>query len=391
MPFVASSCTPCRVRGQFVHSMLSLPRVSWVLVLAVLSASTSHTSVPGVVGTDVGRPLPRVLRLRGGDVLVNPAHERRLARRDLRQRERNRGRILTPEERKKQSHRPERTLLVRNLGETVDETRLLNVFSLGGDVVKVVMPEDPETLRHHGYAFIEFRRPVDAASALCLCNFVKLSGRPMKIAHLIKSPEADEFYHPGAKLFVSRLAPEVTEWDLWWAFQTFGVILECHIPMNPTTEESKGIAFIRFADFESCEKALHLMEGQVIAGREISVRYSHDCILPDHLKGTPWQAKRRLSAQVQDFSKAAEAHAKVPGWVQQVRSQLPEDERRLQENQDRKEGCRRERGAAVFVSLPPHPYPPPSTHPHRSRLPTSTPPAPPPPCANDARGRTSVI
>ncbi len=279
---------------------------SRVMVMAVLSASTPHRPAPGAVGAGAGRQPPGVLRLRGGDVLVNPAHERRLARRDLRQQERNRGRILTPEERKKQSHRPERTLLVRNLGETVDETRLLNVFSLGGDVVKVVMPEDPESLRHHGYAFIEFRRPVDAASALCLCNFVKLSGRPMKVVHLIQSPAADEFYHPSAKLFVSRLAPEVTEWDLWWAFQTFGAILECHIPMNPTTEESKGIAFIRFADFASCEKALHLMEGQVIAGREISVRYSHDCILPDHLKDTPWQSKRRRPAQVLHFSKAPE-------------------------------------------------------------------------------------
>jgi hypothetical protein len=41
----------------------------------------------------------------------------------------------------------------------------------------------------------------------------------MKITHLIKRPDADAFYHPCAKLFVSRIAPEVSEWDLWWAFQ----------------------------------------------------------------------------------------------------------------------------------------------------------------------------
>jgi len=42
--------------------------------------------------------------------------------------------------------------------------------------------------------------------------------------------------------------------------------LDCHIPKDQATDESRGIAFIRFADFASCEKALHLMEGQVIAG-----------------------------------------------------------------------------------------------------------------------------
>jgi hypothetical protein len=41
----------------------------------------------------------------------------------------------------------------------------------------------------------------------------------MKITHLIKRPDADAFYHPCAKLFVSCVAPEVSEWDLWWAFQ----------------------------------------------------------------------------------------------------------------------------------------------------------------------------
>ena len=127
---------------------------------------------------------------------------------------------------------------------------------------------------------------------------------------------------------MSRVAPEVTEWDLWWAFQVFGVILECHVPTNPTTEESKGIAFVRFADFAACEKALFLMEGQVIAGREISVRFAHDCVLPEHLKGTPWQGKKRLTGQVTDYKEAAEAYADMPEWVQQVRRQLSEEEQR---------------------------------------------------------------
>jgi len=47
-------------------------------------------------------PAPLSLRLRGGDVLVNPAHARRLAHKDAKLREKNRGRWLTDEERKKQ-------------------------------------------------------------------------------------------------------------------------------------------------------------------------------------------------------------------------------------------------------------------------------------------------
>jgi len=191
-----------------------------------------------------------VLRLRGGDTLVNPVHARRLEAEGAARWRKNKGRELTDEERKRESQRPERTLMVRNLVETVDEVHLLNVFTLAGGVVKVTMPRDEETKHHYGYAYLEFRQPFDAVCALCQFNFVKLRGVPMKITHLIKGKEAEEFYHPGAKLFVSRLAPEVSEWDIWWAFQAFGVVLECHIPVNKHTGESRGIAFIRFADFE---------------------------------------------------------------------------------------------------------------------------------------------
>ena len=74
------------------------------------------------------------------------------------------------------------------------------------------------------------------------------------------------------------------------SLQVFGVILEVRMPRNMASDESRGIAFIRFADFEACEKALHLMEAQVIAGREICIRYASDCQLPERLRGTPWQA-----------------------------------------------------------------------------------------------------
>eukprot|EP00960_Hanusia_phi_P041087 754826-Hanusia_phi.AAC.2 len=52
---------------------------------------------------------------------------------------------------------------------------------------------------------------------------------------------------------------------------------------------AQGVAFVQFADWPSCEKALHLMDGQVLAGRDLQIRYSADADLPEHLIGTPWQ------------------------------------------------------------------------------------------------------
>ena len=284
------------------------------------------------------RVLEGVMRLRGGDTVVSPRHTARLARKMALLRERNGGRLLSPAELKAEQRRPQRTLLVHNLHESVDEIRLLHVFALGGDVVKVSMPRDEETTQHHGYAYVEFRRSIDAAAALCCFNMVKLNDKPLKIRHLISGAAAEKFYHPGAKLFISRLAPEVTEWELWWSLQVFGIVMDCRIPTNPTTQESRGIAFIRFADFDACEKALHLMDGQVIAGREISVRYAHDCVLPDHLVGTPWQGKQRVTVRPR-----AKVEAAVPDWMQEVREQLSEDEQRLQGAADKAKALARGR------------------------------------------------
>jgi RNA recognition motif-containing protein len=160
-----------------------------------------------------------LLRLRGGDTVVSPLHTKRLALKNALLKSKTKGRVLSPEEFLKQQQRPERTLMVTNLHETVDEIELLELFVLGGDVVKVAIPRDPETHQHHGYAYVEFRHTVHAVSALCRFNMVQLSSKPMKIRHLIKGKAAAEFYHPCAKLFVSRLASDITEWDLWWAFQ----------------------------------------------------------------------------------------------------------------------------------------------------------------------------
>ncbi|KAJ1495235.1 hypothetical protein T484DRAFT_1763255 [Baffinella frigidus] len=139
-----------------------------------------------------------------------------------------------------------------------------------------------------------------ASLAFLLLNFVPLDEQPLKITHLV--PAGSTRYAARATLFVSRIAPEVSEHDLWWAFKFHGSIMSVTIPREKLTQAhsplsshgaSKCVGFIRFCDWPSAEKALHLMDGQLIAGREIAVRYAPDAILPPHLIGTPWQTQQR--------------------------------------------------------------------------------------------------
>jgi hypothetical protein len=69
-----------------------------LFVLLCLSTHVMTTAQRACAGALL--PAPLSLRLRGGDALVNPAHARRLAHKDAKLREKNRGRWLTDEERK---------------------------------------------------------------------------------------------------------------------------------------------------------------------------------------------------------------------------------------------------------------------------------------------------
>lgn len=93
------------------------------------------------------------------------------------------------------------------------------------------------------------------------------------------------------------------------------------------------------------------MDGQLLAGRPLTVRYASDAVLPKHLEGTPWQqilprreptAKEevrvpcRLSAV---FGTGTEGVAcgeqVVPDWVLEARKALPIEEQRAQAKHDR--------------------------------------------------------
>lgn len=58
------------------------------------------------------------------------------------------------------------------------------------------------------------------------------------------------------EIFVGGLNREAVEEDLTKVFGVFGEIQAARIVKNPTTQKSKGYAFIRFATVEQAKKAL---------------------------------------------------------------------------------------------------------------------------------------
>ncbi|KAI0500804.1 hypothetical protein KFK09_019021 [Dendrobium nobile] len=81
----------------------------------------------------------------------------------------------------------------------------------------------------------------------------------------------------GSQIFVGGLDKGAVEDDLIKVFGVFGEVQHARIVRNPTTNKSKGFAFIRFANSEHTTKALaELKDGTEINGKHVRIQASQD-------------------------------------------------------------------------------------------------------------------
>ncbi|KAJ4951384.1 hypothetical protein NE237_028216 [Protea cynaroides] len=79
------------------------------------------------------------------------------------------------------------------------------------------------------------------------------------------------------EIFVGGLDKEAVEKDLINIFGEFGEILSARIAKHPTTQKSKGFAFIRYATVEQARKVLiELKDGIEVRGKRVGLSASQD-------------------------------------------------------------------------------------------------------------------
>ena len=193
------------------------------------------------------------------------------------------------------------TLYVGNLDIQMDERLLWELFVQVGPVQTVYVPKDRVSASHQGYAFVEMKREEDCEYAVKVLNMIKVFGKPMRVN---KATQDKEGRHGGdqgvgANLFVGNLEQDIDEKMLYDTFSAFGsVITAPKVQRDPETGESRGFAFVSFDSFESADRAIESMNGQFLAGKQITVVYAYKKDTNGERHGS--QAERMLA-------KAAEA------------------------------------------------------------------------------------
>ena len=197
----------------------------------------------------------------------------------------------------------QRTVFVTQLVLRATEKDIRRYFrrKVGCKVKEVILLKDKRTGNHKGCAYVEMGRINDVNKA------VSVAGQPpdfQRFPILVKASEAEKNYSIPAsssvvtasmmgnatseptiskdgkvvesqKAYVGSLDPSVNESHLFSLFSEFGELQKVSMQMDPTTQTSRGYAFLSFRDPKEANLAIQTMSNQVLAGRPMKTGWAN--------------------------------------------------------------------------------------------------------------------
>lgn len=139
------------------------------------------------------------------------------------------------------------------------------------------MSWDSVTMKHKGFAFVEYEVPEAAQLALEQMNSVMLGGRNIKVGRPSNIGQAQPIIDQLAeearafnRIYVASVHQDLSDDDIKSVFEAFGKIKSCTLARDPTTGKHKGYGFIEYEKAQSSQDAVSSMNlltwGPVLAG-----------------------------------------------------------------------------------------------------------------------------
>nr|KAF6405529.1 poly(U) binding splicing factor 60 [Rousettus aegyptiacus] len=132
------------------------------------------------------------------------------------------------------------------------EDTIRQAFAPFGPIKSIDMSWDSVTMKHKGFAFVEYEVPEAAQLALEQMNSVMLGGRNIKVGRPSNIGQAQPI--------IDQLAEEA-----------FGKIKSCTLARDPTTGKHKGYGFIEYEKAQSSQDAVSSMNLFDLGGQYLRV------------------------------------------------------------------------------------------------------------------------
>ncbi|XP_051555928.1 poly(U)-binding-splicing factor PUF60a isoform X3 [Myxocyprinus asiaticus] len=158
------------------------------------------------------------------------------------------------------------------------EDTIRQAFAPFGPIKSIDMSWDSVTLKHKGFAFVEYEVPEAAQLALEQMNSVMLGGRNIKVGRPSNIGQAQPIIDQLAeearafnRIYVASVHPDLSDDDIKSVFEAFGRIKSCMLAREPTTGKHKGYGFIEYDKAQSSQDAVSSMNLFDLGGQYLRV------------------------------------------------------------------------------------------------------------------------
>jgi len=153
-------------------------------------------------------------------------------------------------------------LIVNYLPLSITAEALKSIFSTYGTVEEANVVSDRATKMSRGYGFVKFSTKESAQKAIEALSGKLLEGstpdmKPLHVA--VSKPTKVE-----VNLYVGNLLPTAKIDDLKSVFSAFGTIVECNIPIDRNTNQSRGYGFVRLDSKPAAHDAIEALNGKPV-------------------------------------------------------------------------------------------------------------------------------
>uniref|UniRef100_Q6IQE0-2 Isoform 2 of Poly(U)-binding-splicing factor PUF60-B n=1 Tax=Danio rerio TaxID=7955 RepID=Q6IQE0-2 len=158
------------------------------------------------------------------------------------------------------------------------EDTIRQAFAPFGPIKSIDMSWDSVTMKHKGFAFVEYEVPEAAQLALEQMNSVMLGGRNIKVGRPGSIGQAQPIIEQLAeearaynRIYVASIHPDLSDDDIKSVFEAFGKIKSCMLAREPTTGKHKGFGFIEYEKPQSSLDAVSSMNLFDLGGQYLRV------------------------------------------------------------------------------------------------------------------------
>uniref|UniRef100_A0A8C5Q506 Poly(U) binding splicing factor 60 n=1 Tax=Leptobrachium leishanense TaxID=445787 RepID=A0A8C5Q506_9ANUR len=158
------------------------------------------------------------------------------------------------------------------------EDTIRQAFAPFGPIKSIDMSWDSVTMKHKGFAFVEYEVPEAAQLALEQMNSVMLGGRNIKVGRPSNIGQAQPIIDQLAeearsfnRIYVASVHQDLSDDDIKSVFEAFGKIKSCMLARDPTTGKHKGYGFIEYEKGQSSQDAVSSMNLFDLGGQYLRV------------------------------------------------------------------------------------------------------------------------